>query len=290
MQKQLNSFLNSFLPYFNSQILFGFFLGLSFSFVYKMASVWNRKLSFIINLSDHFLPLLFPQESITTITEKDLEKINYKRLKHSQLPIGQNVKIEKKWKIEIKSTNTFKNKYKNEEDEEENEDNDHKIPIYFYQPLNYQSNSPLIIWIHGGGFVVGNAEMYEPITTKIANETGCIVAVIDYCKAPENKFPKPIFDCLEGIKWLYDHVEEYNINKSKITVLGDSAGGNLTIIATCEFSNIIQLSIPIYPTISFGILNASKVRNYNSPMLKGQSMDWYNLQYFKHHKINILVH
>lgn len=243
-------------------IFFGINLTLFLSFLFK----YNFKLSFIINITEIILPLLLPQTSINKINENDYDKINIKREKHLKLPIGYKKEIQKKWVVNINTSDLS------------------TISIYFYKPLNCKENCPIIIWIHGGGFVVGNAEMYEPITTTLANETGCIVAAIDYRKAPENKFPRPVLDCIEATQWIYDHAHEYNANNSKITVLGDSAGGNLTIIVTCELKNLIKLSIPIYPVVSFGLLSESKVRHYDAPMLKSLSMDWYNLRYFKNRK------
>lgn len=275
----------SFLLNNNSRIFFkGTLFGIGITFFIILFKQWNYKLSLIINLSELILPLIFQQKSINEINENNLNDINIKRIKHSKLPIGSNIKMSKQWIINLKSNskkNSKKNFNENNANNENKDDTDDNISIYFYKPFNCRLNCPIIIWIHGGGFVVGNAKMYEPITTKIANETGCIVAAIDYRKAPEHKFPQPVLDCIQATQWIYDHAHEYDADQSKITVLGDSAGGNLTIIVTCELKHLIKLSIPIYPVISFGILSESKVTHYNAPMLKGQSIDWYNLRYFK---------
>jgi acetyl esterase len=247
---------------FSSEFVIGVFAGFGLSFISNIIAKWDRKFSFIINFVNVF-PEFFGRSRLCDIGDHDLDKINKIRIKHAVSPLGAPASIAKTWKVDVKSTNG------------------HIIPVHFYEPLNYKPNSPVIVWLHGGGFVIGNTKMYEPITTKLAAGTGCLVASIEYRKAPECKFPGPVNDCIEATKWIYDHVGEYGGDQNRLVVIGDSAGGNLTIIVTCELNDFVKLSIPIYPAISFGVLSESKVKNHDAPFLKALSVDWYNLRYFR---------
>jgi acetyl esterase len=103
----------------------------------------------------------------------------------------------------------------------------HQIPIQIITPKNYQKNKPIIVYLHGGGFVIGCVNFYKPIMTSLAQYTGCIVIGVDYRKAPEHKFPAAPDDCLEAIQWIIKNGEKYGGDTTKICVMGDSAGGTL---------------------------------------------------------------
>lgn len=248
---------------FSSQFLIGILVGYGLSFLMRIYSKWNHRVNSLINLFLVALPEIVGRSSISDIGDKDLDKINNMRRKHAQSSLGSPVPIEKSWEVAVLS------------------ECGHVIPVYFYKPLNYKNNNPIIVWIHGGGFVLGNTKMYESVLTKLASWTGCIVASMDYRKAPEHKFPEPVNDCIEATKWIYDHCAEYGADQTRLVVLGDSAGGTLTIAVTCELSNLVKLSIPIYPAISFGVLSETKILHHDAPILKALSVDWYNLRYFR---------
>lgn len=248
---------------FSLEFIAGICIGYGISLLRTIYLKWNPQLSWLINIFLVAIPEIVGRKSIHDIGDSDLDKINQMRVKHSQTSLGSSVPIETSWKVEVQS------------------EYGHSIPVWYYKPLNYQNNNPIIVWIHGGGFVLGNTKMYESILTKLAAWTGCIVASIDYRKAPEHKFPEPVNDCIEATQWIYDHAADYGADKSRLVVLGDSAGGTLTIAVTCELKELVKLSIPIYPAISFGVLSETKISHHDAPILKALSVDWYNLRYFK---------
>lgn len=86
---------------------------------------------------------------------------------------------------------------------------------------------PAILYIHGGGFFSGEADLYEDWCRRLARETGALVAAVDYRKAPEAPHPAPIDDCHAALLWLHRSTAELGIDPARIAVEGVSAGGAL---------------------------------------------------------------
>lgn len=86
---------------------------------------------------------------------------------------------------------------------------------------------PVFVNFHGGGFVMGNPKMDDPWCSVIADRAECIVINVDYVLAPEYKFPIPVYQSYEVVKWIAEHATELNIDAARIAVGGHSAGGNL---------------------------------------------------------------
>jgi len=86
---------------------------------------------------------------------------------------------------------------------------------------------PVFVNLHGGGFVMGDPKMDDPWCRVIADRAECIVINVDYVLAPEHKFPAPVYQSYEVVKWIAEHAEELNIDATRIAVGGHSAGGNL---------------------------------------------------------------
>lgn len=105
------------------------------------------------------------------------------------------------------------------------------ISIRIYTPEG-EGPFPLIVFFHGGGFVFGGLESHDPICRSIAKAAQQIVVAVDYRLAPEHRFPAAPIDCFAAVQWVHDHAEELNGDQTKISVAGDSAGGNLAAVVT----------------------------------------------------------
>ena len=86
---------------------------------------------------------------------------------------------------------------------------------------------PLLIFLHGGGWIGGDLDTHDVLCSELAHGASCSVIAVDYCLAPENKFPKPFEDCLAACEHVLDHASEFGVDPTRIAVGGDSAGGNL---------------------------------------------------------------
>ena len=122
-----------------------------------------------------------------------------------------------------------------------------KIPLRLYRP---QANMPrpLLIWFHGGGFILGDLETCDAPLRAVANRSGCPVLAVDYRLAPEHPFPAAIDDGSAALAWAAAHLDEFSA--SRIAVGGDSAGGAIATAVAMrarEEGPAIALQMLIYP-------------------------------------------
>lgn len=112
------------------------------------------------------------------------------------------------------------------------EDGTREIPIRIFQPKNVSSDE-ILLFFHGGGWVIGNIDTYSYACLNLANETGRRVYSVDYRLAPENPFPSGLEDCLRVTEVLCDHSMDYLKSPSeRIILMGDSAGANLAAVVS----------------------------------------------------------
>jgi len=108
------------------------------------------------------------------------------------------------------------------------------IPIRIYTPHEAKAGEklPVLLWFHGGGFVIGSIDTHDSVCRMLANQADCIVVSADYRLAPECKFPAAVEDCEAALKWVALHAVEFGADPQAIGVGGDSAGANLaTVVA-----------------------------------------------------------
>jgi len=102
------------------------------------------------------------------------------------------------------------------------------IPIRHYDP-GAPAGSPGLVYIHGGGWVLGSIRVYDGICRRLADYGGFPIVSVEYRLAPEHKFPVPFEDCLAALRWVGEHGAELGIDGGRLAVAGDSAGGNLSL-------------------------------------------------------------
>lgn len=123
----------------------------------------------------------------------------------------------------------------------------HNIPIRIYAPGD-KGNYPVLLFFHGGGWVVGNIDSYSKVCANMAKLTGHKVVSVDYRLAPENPFPAGLEDCYSVAKAF---ISNKVINEKEVTIIGDSAGGNLaaalSLLAKERNEFKIKRQILIYP-------------------------------------------
>ncbi len=127
------------------------------------------------------------------------------------------------------------------------------VCIYWPGPINQKVPAPVIVFYHGGGFVLGDIETHDSIARYLSEKSNAIIVSVDYGLAPENKFPKGLEDCYAALEWVSSNVRSLGGDASRIAVAGDSAGGNLAA-ATCLLARDrdgpeITLQLLIYPCV-----------------------------------------
>jgi len=126
---------------------------------------------------------------------------------------------------------------------------------YYTRKSMRKTDRPCFVFLHGGGWVGGTTYTVENPCKLIAQLADAVVFNIDYALAPEKKFPNGFNDCFNAVKHIYDHAEEYGIDKNKIALGGDSAGGNLTAAVSMKSRdlgiNMVALQVLMYPCVTF---------------------------------------
>ena len=117
-----------------------------------------------------------------------------------------------------------------------------------YVPKGTEEKLPVIISIHGGGWVYGDKELYQYYCMSLA-ERGFAVVNFTYRLAPENKYPAALEDCFAVFKWVRENHDKYYLDPDNVFVLGDSAGGqlalqSLTILTNSDFRKLFKLDVP----------------------------------------------
>ncbi|MBM7662830.1 acetyl esterase [Bacillus mesophilus] len=127
--------------------------------------------------------------------------------------------------------------------------------ISLYYPLEaQQKNLPVYINFHGGAFIMHEKEMDDPYCRYLANQAECVVVNVDYAKAPEYPFPKPIEQGYDILQWIKRRADELNINAEKMMVGGQSSGANIAA-ALCLFLEEKGESQPLLQVLSCPMLD-----------------------------------
>jgi acetyl esterase len=103
------------------------------------------------------------------------------------------------------------------------------IRVRLYEPIG-PGPRPLHVFLHGGGWCVGDLDQRDPRGRAIARGAACVVASVDYRMAPENAYPVPLEDCYAALTWLVDHAAELDLDADRVSVGGESAGANLAAV------------------------------------------------------------
>jgi acetyl esterase/lipase len=104
---------------------------------------------------------------------------------------------------------------------------DPDVRVRVYRPIDQSSKLPALYWIHGGGYVMGDIEQDDRLMKQLVKRIGCVAVSVDYRLAPENPFPAPVEDCYSGLKWLFAHTAELDVDPARIAIGGASGGGGL---------------------------------------------------------------
>ncbi|KAA8648835.1 alpha/beta hydrolase [Aspergillus tanneri] len=130
------------------------------------------------------------------------------------------------------------------------------ISVYRFSTKNPTSTSagPAILHTHGGGMIQGSVDLFKKVLSLQVQDTGVQVFSVDYRLAPEKPFPTPVEDCYMGLTWLYEHADEFAVDRSRIATMGESAGGNLAAAITLMardrgLSPPLAKQILIYPML-----------------------------------------
>jgi acetyl esterase len=153
------------------------------------------------------------------------------------------------------------------------------IPVRVYTPHAASGPRPLFVFFHGGGWVNGSRDSYDAVCRLITRESGCVVASVDYRRAPEHPAPEPFEDCYAATVWLAQHGAELGAETSRLGVGGDSAGGNLAAAVAVKARDTgtprIAHQMLVYPAVTHDQSSASYVAYKDGHFLTADRIAFY---------------
>ncbi len=142
---------------------------------------------------------------------------------------------------------------------------------------------PLLVFLHGGGFVIGDLETHDVACRTLCRHAGVHVLAVDYRLAPEHPFPAPVEDAVAALQWALEHAGELDADPDRVAVGGDSAGGNLAAVACLELKRLggpqAAAQLLIYPTVEADRTSGSITQFAEGFYLTGPQMEWFARQY-----------
>jgi acetyl esterase len=158
------------------------------------------------------------------------------------------------------------------------------IPLRLYRP-SAGGTLPVLVFFHGGGWVVGDIETHDTICRHLANRAECVVVSVDYRLAPEHKFPAAVEDCLAASAWVADNAATIGVDAERLAVGGDSAGGNLAAVVSLMARDLgaprISYQLLIYPATDAAMRHDSVARFAEGHVLTRSTMRWFYEQYLR---------
>lgn len=158
------------------------------------------------------------------------------------------------------------------------------IVLRIYTPAG-PGPHPVLVYFHGGGWVIANLDVYDSSARALCNAAECIVVSVGYRQAPEHKFPIAIEDCFAATQWAMANAESLNGDPSNVAVAGESAGGNMAAVV-CLMARAQGAPPPIhqlliYPVTDFAFETPSYIENADSKPLSAAMMRWFASHYLK---------
>jgi acetyl esterase len=143
--------------------------------------------------------------------------------------------------------------------------------------------APCLVFFHGGGWVIGDLESHDVVCRTLAHEGALIVISIDYRLAPEHKFPAAVDDAIAAATWIADNAKSLGIDAARLSVGGDSAGGNLAAVVALAARDgngpNIAGQVLIYPATDFSRKHPSHHEPETSILLTHSAIGWFMNHY-----------
>ena len=137
----------------------------------------------------------------------------------------------------------------------------------------------VIVYYHGGGWVIGTIDEYDPLARQLAHHTGCAVVNVEYRRAPEHRFPAAADDAYAALRWTDDHITDIVGHRAPLLVAGDSAGGNLAAVTAIRARDrggpAIAHQILVYPVTDSNLDTDSYHDPENQLLLTREAMQWF---------------
>ncbi|UCE55842.1 MAG: alpha/beta hydrolase [Desulfobacterales bacterium] len=165
---------------------------------------------------------------------------------------------------------------------------DSEVPVRLYYPEG-DPPFPILVYFHGGGWVIGNLETHHAVCHALSKVSGCLVVAVDYRLAPEHPYPAQVEDAYAAICWVAENAEAIQADSGRIAVGGDSAGGTQATVVTMMVRDRggpqIALQVLIYPITDCVFETPSYLKNAEGCMLTRDLMMWFWEHYIQDKKL-----
>lgn len=163
------------------------------------------------------------------------------------------------------------------------------VQVRLVRPMGKYGKIPLILYTHGGGWVMGDKDVYDMTIRHISIHTCSVVAFVEYSRSPEEKYPVAINQIYGVLKYFAENGDSYNIESSRIALAGDSVGGNMTAAVAMRAKKDGKINIMsqvlIYPVTDAAMDTVSYTEFKDGPWLSRKAMEWFWNSYLSGNKI-----
>ena len=159
------------------------------------------------------------------------------------------------------------------------------IALRLYRPRGSTMDQrlPVLVYYHGGGWVIGDLDTHDTLCRQLANGSGCAVVAVDYRMGPEHRFPAAVEDAIAAAHWLRTHAESLHLDAARMGVGGDSAGGNLAAVVAIAARDSADLPLAfqllIYPATDMRRTAPSHTTNGHGYLLTQDTISYFHDHY-----------
>ncbi len=153
------------------------------------------------------------------------------------------------------------------------------VPVRIYRPTDDAGPQPVLVWFHGGGWVLGSIEGSDLTCRNLAAQSGVVIVSVGYRLAPEHPYPSGLDDCYAALVWVTATAGDLGVDPDRVAVGGDSAGGNLAAVVALAARDrggpAVRFQLLVYPVTDALMSHPSVRDNGQGYMLTDDSMKWF---------------
>src|SRR5215471_10744111 len=158
-----------------------------------------------------------------------------------------------------------------------------RTDIRVYRPENADGPLPVVIYTHGGGWVLGDRETHDRLVRELTVGANAVVVFVDYDRSPESRYPVAVEESYAVLKYVAEHPDEFDADASRIAIAGDSVGGNMTavvaLLAKERKGPEVKAQLLFYPVTDASMSTGSYNEFAEGPWLTKKAMEWFWDQY-----------
>jgi acetyl esterase len=154
-----------------------------------------------------------------------------------------------------------------------------EVSVRVYRPKGAKGPLPVVMYFHGGGWVLGSKHTHDRLLRDLVNGTHAAFVFVSYTPSPEAQFPVPIEQAYAATKYIAEHGEDFDLDTSRLAMAGDSVGGNMVAVVTQLAKErkgpTIRYQVLFYPVTDSSLSQESYAEFANGPWLTRAAMEWF---------------